>query len=232
MERALSFILVVATPPVVPRSLRVALGRVLPVLLATERRQVEQRPDRAYRLDAAAAREVGAVDLASVADEHGEAEQLAVLVLIGIRLSRAAAEIDVEVACERRDPGNLPAHPPAVGLDLLDRRARDGDERGVARVQVGQVADLIEDQRAAGATLVASGAEHEMIQDQLTAPFEQIGEARLARGALEFIRLLDPHARQTPALGRERIARVRGCLLLREQLRARSFPFLLRDDRR
>src|SRR5213593_1948811 len=106
---ALIAVLVVAAPPAVARGLRVALGRVLPLLLAAQRGQVEQGPDGAQRFHSALGGEVGAIDLAAVAQEHREAEQLAVLVPTGIGHSRAAAKIDAEVVRKRRDPGNLPA---------------------------------------------------------------------------------------------------------------------------
>src|SRR5215217_2091351 len=55
-------VLVVAVPPHVARGLRVALGRVLPVLLPAERRHVEIGPDAAERLVATGVDEVGAED--------------------------------------------------------------------------------------------------------------------------------------------------------------------------
>src|SRR5918994_1289324 len=60
-SRALA-VLVVQVPPLVRRRLRVALGRVLPLLLAPERGQVEVAPGAPHRLVAAAVDEVGAED--------------------------------------------------------------------------------------------------------------------------------------------------------------------------
>ena len=62
----------------------------------------------------------------------------------------ADAEVGVEVVGERV-PGHVPAHPLLQALDVLLRRARDERERGVAGVQVGEVRDLVGDERAAGA---------------------------------------------------------------------------------
>src|SRR3712207_2864894 len=60
---------VVVVPPPVRRRLRVALGRVLPFLLAAERRHVEVAPGRAHRLIAATVDEVGAEDPVALSDE-------------------------------------------------------------------------------------------------------------------------------------------------------------------
>src|SRR5215213_8369268 len=59
---------VVVVPPAVGRGLRVALRRVLPLLLATERGDVEVAPGRPQGLVAAAVDEVGAEDPVAVAD--------------------------------------------------------------------------------------------------------------------------------------------------------------------
>src|SRR5687768_7749010 len=55
-------VLVVQVPPLVRRGLRVALGRVLPILLATQQRHVQVRPGGPHRLVAAVLDPVGAED--------------------------------------------------------------------------------------------------------------------------------------------------------------------------
>src|SRR4051794_18644421 len=60
---------VVVVPPLVRRRLGVALRRVLPRLLAAERRDVEVAPGAAHRLVAAAVDEVRAEDAVAVAQE-------------------------------------------------------------------------------------------------------------------------------------------------------------------
>src|SRR5215207_1158177 len=62
-------VLVVQVPPLVRRGLRVALRRVLPLLLAPERRHVEVAPGAAHRLVAAVVDEVGPEDPVALADE-------------------------------------------------------------------------------------------------------------------------------------------------------------------
>src|SRR4051812_3146922 len=89
---------VVPVPPFVGRRLRIALWRVLPDLLAAERRDVEIVPGAAHLLVAAALDEVGAEDAVAVAVEHVGAVPF------------VDAEIGVETVGDG-DPGHGPAHP-------------------------------------------------------------------------------------------------------------------------
>src|SRR5258708_6187847 len=68
--RGLGGIVVVPVPPRVRRRLGIALGRVLPRLLAPERRDIEVAPDAPHRLVAAVVDEIGAEHLVAVAEEH------------------------------------------------------------------------------------------------------------------------------------------------------------------
>src|SRR5215471_8101886 len=61
---------VVPVPPLIGRGLRVAFRRVLPGLLASERRRIEVAPGAPHRLVAAAVDEVGAKDPVVVPEEH------------------------------------------------------------------------------------------------------------------------------------------------------------------
>src|SRR5262249_55194360 len=71
VRRVLGVIVVVPVPPLVRRSLRVALRRILPNLLTAERSEIEVAPDGAHRFVAAVVDEVGAEHLiVVVADEH------------------------------------------------------------------------------------------------------------------------------------------------------------------
>src|SRR5580692_11800948 len=69
-------VLVVPVPPSVRLGLRVALGRVLPLLLAAERGDVEVAPGTSHRLVAPATDEVGAEHPVAVADERVRAVPL------------------------------------------------------------------------------------------------------------------------------------------------------------
>src|SRR5215204_5500697 len=97
-------VFVVPVPPLVRRRLRVALRRVLPLLLAPERSHVEVAPGAPHRLVAAAVDEVGAEDAVAVADERVRAVPL------------VNAEVGVE-AVRHGVPRHLPAHPRLHALD-------------------------------------------------------------------------------------------------------------------
>ncbi|MNN68399.1 hypothetical protein D3C81_1841060 [compost metagenome] len=61
------------------------------------------------------------------------------------------------------------------------------------QVQVGAV-EMVGEERAAGAAFAPSFGEHEVVDQQLTAPGEQVGEAQLAVRAVKTVGLfqLDP----------------------------------------
>src|SRR5829696_1651745 len=222
-ERSVAvFVLVVQAPPLVGRGLRVARRRVLPLLLAPERGDVEVGPGAAHRLVAAAVDEVGAEDRVAVADEGVRAVPL------------VDAEVGVEVVRDRV-PGHLPSHPRRPALDVLLRRPRDERQRRVASVQVGEVRDLVGEEGAAAASALGpaghAGLVEEAVHDQLAAPLEQVEQARRAIPALEGVALLHRHPRHPPALGGQRVAGARDLLLLHQHLLARGVPFLRRNNR-
>jgi len=116
------------------------------------------------------------------------------------------------------------------------RRARDLHERGVAGVEVGEVADLIGHEGAAGASALRpfgdARLEEEAVDDQLPAPVEQVEQAGLATRALEDVLLVDGQPRHSAPLGGQRVAGARHRLLLDQQLVARGVPLLAGHDRR
>src|SRR3954467_14110337 len=93
-------VLVMAALPLVRRRLRVALRRILPRLLAPERRDVEVGPGAAHRLVAAVVDQVGAEDPAVV----GAVEGVGPVPLVD-------AEVLVEVGGERVPGALLPTAP-------------------------------------------------------------------------------------------------------------------------
>src|SRR5260370_40238620 len=83
------------------------------------------------------------------------------------RLERRAI-VEVEVAAGRRYPAERPAHARLVGVDLRQRRARDGDQRRVAMRQMNVDAIVVVGpERAARAALGPVRSKHEMIDQQL-----------------------------------------------------------------
>src|SRR5438045_9134138 len=73
----------------------------------------------------------------------------------------------------------------------------------------------IDHHRAAIAALGLIGPEHEVVEQQLPAALEDIYERRLPARGLQDVVLLDPHARQPPAFGGERVTGSGALLLLR-----------------
>src|SRR5207253_1840415 len=106
---------------------------------------------------------------------------------------------------------------------------------GVTSVQMGDVGDLVGHQGAADAGVlgpaVRAGFEEGAVDDELTAPVEQVEQARLALGPVEYVLLLYGQPRHPPTLGGQRVTGAGQLLLLHEQLLARSFPLLRRHDR-
>jgi len=133
----------VEAPPLIRRGLGIALGRVLPLLLAPERREVEVGPGAAHRLVAAVVDEVGAEDPLAVAEEGVRAVPL------------VHAEVGVEFV-RNGVPGHLPAHPrlPAVDLRLELRNSlyflSDFDELHRCLREAESIAQGISDDRRLG----------------------------------------------------------------------------------
>src|SRR3569832_706228 len=164
-------IAVVPVPPLVGWRLRVACRRILPPLLAAERRDVEIVPGAAHLLVAAVVDEIGTEDAAIVAEE-----------LVGA-VPLIDAEVSVELISDR-EPRNVPAHMFLESHDVGLRRARDEHQRGVARVQMREMRDLVGHHGAAATGVIGpaehAGLEEGPVDDQLAAAVEQIGEAGYA----------------------------------------------------
>src|SRR5262245_50384245 len=90
---------VVVIPPLIWRGLGIALRRVLPFLLATQRGQVEVAPGAAHHLVAASVDEISAKYMFAVADEGIGAVPLGYI------------EVGVEFVGQRVPRDRLPAHP-------------------------------------------------------------------------------------------------------------------------
>ena len=117
-------------------------------------------------------------------------------------------------------PRDVPAHPRLHPRDVRLRPARGVDERGVAGVQMGEVADVVGHQRAADTAMlgppVHAGVDEGAVDDQLAAAVEQVEQAHLALGPLEHVLLLHRRPRHPPAHRGQRITRAGQLLLLDE----------------
>src|SRR5262245_61565471 len=103
-------------------------------------------------------------------------------------------------------------------------------------MQVREMADLIDEERASAAAClrptVHTGREHEVIEDELTAPFEQVRQVRFPVWTLENVVLFDADHRQPAPLRGKGVPRPRLRLLLGEKLLAGILPFGERYDPR
>src|SRR5436309_9654344 len=131
---------------------------------------------------------------------HGDSRPLLLL-----RVARL--EVVVEVAPERRCPGEAPTHPALVRLQLRDRRARDGSEGNVVVGQVDHRAvEAIGNRgtrRTAGRVV---GPEHEVVDEELRAPSEEVCQRGAPFIGLESVLLVDPDPWQLLTSPRQLVA--------------------------
>src|SRR5918996_6493321 len=92
------------------------------------------------------------------------------------------------------------------------------------------MADLVDEHRAAIAALVLVRPEHEVVEEQLPAPLEEVEQARRAVPAVEDVVLIDPDHRQTATLGGECVSCPGGFLFLGKEGLPRCLPLRLGDD--
>jgi hypothetical protein len=129
------------------------------------------------------------------------------------------------------DPLEAPAHAALEFLDLRQRRPRHDDKGDVALPEVDRGAvEMIGKQRTAWAALLPAGAEHEVINDQLTLAAEQIGQGLFARRRIEHIISVHLFPRQLAALLAQGVACPGKSLFLGEVGLARRDPFIVADD--
>src|SRR5207245_11516288 len=122
-------------------------------------------------------------------------------------------EVVVEVAAERRRPGEAPTHPLFVRLQLRERSPRHRKEPDVVIREVDDGAvEAVCDRRAGRAPGRVLGPEHEVIDEELRASSEKVSEGRLTLVGFEAILLFDsnpgqllPHPRQLVATPRQRL---------------------------
>ena len=85
--------------------------------------------------------------------------------------------------------------------------------------------DVVRDDRTATAAFVGAGLEHEVVDDELLAAFEQVEEIDAAMGTGEDIGLGHFDHGEGTALGGNRCGQARGFFLLYEKLLAGFEPF-------
>src|SRR5439155_16550027 len=90
--------------------------------------------------------------------------------------------------------------------------------------------DRVGDRGADGTARLVRRAEHEVVDEQLRATVEELGERLRPRLGLEAVVLLDRYPGEFPPLPRELVAASGELLLFREQLLAGLIEFLLCAD--
>src|SRR5258708_27329776 len=136
-------------------------------------------------------------------------------------------EVVVEVAAVGGEPGNSPVLPRLVGFKLRQWGTGDEHQRGLACLQMGQTAgEVVRQVRAAWAAVLPARIKHEMVDNQLTAPVEEVEQTHLTGWTLEVVLLVDLDHRQSAPFRIEPVSRVGGFLFLEEQLLARNEPLL------
>src|SRR4051795_11033046 len=103
----------------------------------------------------------------------------------------------------------LPAQAPPERLELLEAGPRGDREGHVPRMQVGGMADLVDEHAAAVTALVLVRSEHEVVEDELAAALEQVHERGLPSRAFEDVVLIDRQAGQPAPGGGELVTRLR-----------------------
>src|SRR3954470_13500071 len=90
--------------------------------------------------------------------------------------------------------------------------------------------ETVGDRRAAWAACFELRAEHEVVDEELRVPVEQLGERLLPTIAVEGILLLNTHPRKLTTLPRQLVALTCVLLLARPQLPPGSQPLVARSD--
>ena len=126
-------------------------------------------------------------------------------------------EVDVEVALVTGCPVEAPAHPLAVGEQLLERRVRDADHRDVPGCEVREHAvEAVRRRRAGRAARRVVRPEHEVVDDELRAAVEQLRQRAFAILGVEAVLLLQRDPRELTALPGDIVAEPRVLLLANE----------------
>jgi hypothetical protein len=148
------------------------------------------------------------------------------LLLLGER----DAEVEVEVAAERGRPGKRPAHPPFVRLQLRERRPRHRRKHDVVVCQVDDEAvEPVRDRRAGRTPRRVLGHEHEVVDEELRAPSEEVCQRGAPFINLESVLLVHPDPGQLLPPLRQLVAMPRQRLLGLEKLQPGRKPLFTRS---
>ena len=136
-------------------------------------------------------------------------------------------EVEVEVAAEGGGPGKRPPHPPLVRLQLHERRQRHRRKRDVVVAEVdGEAVEPVGNRRAGCTPRRVVGPEHEVVEEELRAPSEELCQRGAPLVGLESILLVDANPRQVLPPPCQLVAAPRELLFRLEQLEPSCEPIL------
>ena len=116
-------------------------------------------------------------------------------------------EIEIEIGAGRRCPREAPAHALLEGLQFRERRPRHRPKHDVVIREVnGNAVEAVCDRRAGRTAGRILRPEHEVVDEELRAASEKIGEGRLALVGLETVLLVDLNPGQILPLLRQLVA--------------------------
>src|SRR5439155_27231053 len=139
--------------------------------------------------------------------------------------------VAVEVAASARDPVDAPAHSLPERAQLREWRAGSEQQGGVPGLQVRDLGcERVRYRGADRAACLEGRSEHEVIDQQLSAAVEEVGQGLRALLGLEAVLLLDRDPGQPAPLLGQLVAPAGELLLLLQQLVALRLPLVLRAD--
>src|SRR6266566_2251918 len=140
-------------------------------------------------------------------------------------LSPRRLQVVAEIVSGARRPGEAPPHPPLVRLELRERRPRNRRKRDVVVRQVDNGAvEPVRDRRTRWTASLIVGPEHEVVDEELRAPSEEVSQRGAPFLGIEFVLLVDPDPRQRLPSPRQLVATPRQLFLGVEQLEPRCQP--------
>src|ERR1051325_10003549 len=134
-------------------------------------------------------------------------------------------EVEVEVAAKRRRPRKIPPHPPLEALQLRERCPRYRPEHHIVVGEVhGEPVKAVRDRRAGRTAGGVVGPGHEMVDEELRAPAEEIGQRGAPLIGIEPVLFVDRDPGQLLPPPPELVAASREFLLRLEQFEPRRKP--------